>query len=363
MEHGVISRRSGVYSYQGWPTVCKTDKNELFAVYSGMRIAHICPFGKTIMQKSVDGGLTWSLPMIVNDTALDDRDAGILNMGGDDLLVSWFCHPASVYLNEYYGSIKMICSERERPISLGQLETFRHLSEEEAKGGSFVRISLDGGFSFGKTIKVPVSAPHGPNITSEGTLIYLGKELYSDSEKKDVVALYISKDKGFTWERKAYIDIPEGYCLDNFHEPHVVELRSGRLFGAIRAQSCKECRVYEDFTVFTCYSDDGGANWTVPECTYISGSPPHLLLHSSGALILTVGRRKPPYGQRAYVSYDEGKTWSDEYILRDDARDGDLGYPSTAELSDGSLITVYYQKYGQDNKTSIQYTKWSLNLS
>ena len=42
----------------------------------------------------------------------------------------------------------------------------------------------------------------------------------------------------------------------------------------------------------------------------ICGAPPHLLLHSSGALICSVGRRKEPFGQRAYVSYDGGETWT-----------------------------------------------------
>ena len=35
-------------------------------------------------------------------------------------------------------------------------------------------------------------------------------------------------------------------------------------------------------------------------------------------------------------------------LLFDDAPDTDLGYPSTVELSDGSLLTVYYQKYAGD---------------
>ena len=41
-------------------------------------------------------------------------------------------------------------------------------------------------------------------------------------------------------------------------------------------------------------------------------------------------------------------------------KDGDLGYPSTVELDDGSLMTVYYQKYEDDKKTSLLYTKWRL---
>ncbi|MBQ5974044.1 MAG: exo-alpha-sialidase, partial [Oscillospiraceae bacterium] len=75
-----------------------------------------------------------------------------------------------------------------------------------------------------------------------------------------------------------------------------------------------------------------------------------------------VGRRKEPFGQRAYVSYDGGETWADEYVLRDDGFNGDLGYPATAELPDGSLITVYYQLYdpADEEKRSILSTRWRL---
>ena len=60
------------------------------------------------------------------------------------------------------------------------------------------------------------------------------------------------------------------------------------------------------------------------------------------------------------VSYDFGRTWEDEYVL-DECPSGDLGYPSTVELEDGSLMTVYYQKYESDKKCSILYTKWRLD--
>ena len=58
----------------------------------------------------------------------------------------------------------------------------------------------------------------------------------------------------------------------------------------------------------------------------------------------------------------EGKTWEEDYVLHNakNEKDGDLGYPSTVELDDGSLITVYYQKYEDDKKCSMLYTKWQL---
>ena len=75
---------------------------------------------------------------------------------------------------------------------------------------------------------------------------------------------------------------------------------------------------------------------------------------------MSYGYRKPPYGQRARVSYDGGESWSEEIVLRDDGLDWDLGYPATAECADGSLITVYYQKRAGARHAGIYQTKWEL---
>ena len=78
--------------------------------------------------------------------------------------------------------------------------------------------------------------------------------------------------------------------------------------------------------------------------TPLWGFPPHLLALSDGRLLCTYGHRRPPYGQRACVSRD-GVKWraEDEIVLRDDADNGDLGYPASAELGPGRILTVYYQ--------------------
>ena len=45
---------------------------------------------------------------------------------------------------------------------------------------------------------------------------------------------------------------------------------------------------------------------------------------------------------------------------RDDAPDWDLGYPSTVELGDGSLFTVYYQRDAPDEHCSLLWSRWQL---
>ena len=119
-------------------------------------------------------------------------------------------------------------------------------------------------------------------------------------------------------------------------------------------------------------SDDGGKTWSEPQNLGYHGAPPHLLLHSSGALICAYGRRDDgtrwnDLSERALISWDGGETWAEDLTIFGDGPDWDLGYPATVELSDGSLLTAYYQKYQDpendrkpDNKASFLYTKWRL---
>ena len=93
------------------------------------------------------------------------------------------------------------------------------------------------------------------------------------------------------------------------------------------------------------------------------GSPPHLIKHSSGTIICVYSFREKPYGIRVMISQDNGKSWAYNYILRDDGVHPDLGYPSSVELSDGSILTMYYQKLNSaDEKCSLLFTRWKLPI-
>ena len=54
-------------------------------------------------------------------------------------------------------------------------------------------------------------------------------------------------------------------------------------------------------------------------------------------------------GIRARVSDDDGRTWGPELILRDDGGSWDLGYPRTALLGDGKVMSAYYMNRADDD--------------
>ena len=90
-EHGVVSSfPDDFFGYFGWPTVAKMEDGTLVAAASELRTEHACPFGRNVICISRNEGKTWSSPRVVNDSPLDDRDTGVLCLGGPRMLLSWF---------------------------------------------------------------------------------------------------------------------------------------------------------------------------------------------------------------------------------------------------------------------------------
>ena len=104
------------------------------------------------------------------------------------------------------------------------------------------------------------------------------------------------------------------------------------------------------------WSEDKGLTWTYPLRADFWGYPAHLLMLRDGRVLCSYGHRREPMSVRAVLSRDGGETWDldNMIILRDDGGtpnemrtdrtrpQGDLGYPVSAQLADGSILTVYY---------------------
>ena len=92
-------------------------------------------------------------------------------------------------------------------------------------------------------------------------------------------------------------------------------------------------------------SEDDGLTWEGPrrvtEKNEING---HLMRLKDGRLLLTYGVRiKDQQGVCAKWSADGGQTWSAPLRLAK-ADNGDCGYPSSVQRSDGKIVTAYYAK-------------------
>jgi hypothetical protein len=120
--------------------------------------------------------------------------------------------------------------------------------------------------------------------------------------------------------------------------PSTVRLPGGRLLVAVRCDAVDE--KYLDVYA----SDDCGQSWqhlSRPDDTHGS-NPPAMIRLADGRICLTYGHREEPYGMCTRLSEDNGATWGEEIVLRDDAGTADLGYPRSVQRPDGKILTVYY---------------------
>ena len=106
-------------------------------------------------------------------------------------------------------------------------------------------------------------------------------------------------------------------------------------------------------------SDDDAGTWRyVSRPALDTDNPPSLIHLADGRLALTYGRRTAPFGIRARLSSDEGKTWGDEIILRNDGGCWDLGYTRSVQRPDGKVVTVYYFNDAPEHERQINATIW-----
>jgi hypothetical protein len=162
-----------------------------------------------------------------------------------------------------------------------------------------------------------------------------------------------STDGGNSWGEPALIaSDPAG--KRSFEEPALAQTASGRLLAMLRSG---EPGAYQ--YLYRAFSDDGGRSWHSVEQTPMWGHPAHVLALADGRLVCSYGYRRQPFGVRACVSTDGGQTWdmAHEHILRDDGKSRDIGYPSTTQLPDGSLLTAYYI-HTDDGVRHIACTHW-----
>lgn len=368
MQHNILSRHTdGAFRYQAWPTITKGTDGTLFVATSGHRLNHVCPFGKNLMYVSKDEGKTWSCPQIINDTYLDDRDAGLLAWGDGNLLLTYFSTPADRFDTFDLEDGKPHVNVRST-ISMGMREIWDTLPKEAMRPGCYTRISRDNGLTWSEARPAPVSSPHGPCRLEDGTLLFVGTIVNDGSFESDDYAtriqMFQSKDEGETWEFLSYVPMPEG-ADQGCHEPHAIQMANGDILVAVRYENTYT-PVMKSLRVYTTISHDKGKTWEKSQFHDDQhGAPPHLLQHSSGAVILSYSRRLEPMGQYVQISYDYGKTWSSEAMLApQDSTElpaWDHGYPSSVELSNGDILTLYYQKCPGDNYCSLHTVRWSLD--
>ena len=112
---------------------------------------------------------------------------------------------------------------------------------------------------------------------------------------------------------------------------------------------------------------DNGDNWQrlsrpVPSTGGHGGNPPSMVRLKDGRISVTYGYRAKPYGIRARLSEDEGKTWGKEILLRQDSATWEVGYTRTVQRPDGKMVTVYYFAEDPAKERIIAATIWDAGV-
>ena len=339
-----ISRQSSYY--HGWLTLAARRDGELLLAYSGGRDAHVCPFGRVELMRSRDGGRSWSWPQVIFDSPIDDRDAGVLETRSGALLVTTFTSLA------YETALKAVSGWTREKLDRWQAADLR-ATPEQRRGllDTWMLRSTDGGLTWSAPYRVPLNSPHGPTLLADGRLLYAGKQLWQPGGKTGVCE---SADDGATWRWLADIPVRAGDSVAQYHELHAVQVAGGVIAHIRNHNPLNQGEILQT------ESTDGGRTWSAPHPIGVWGLPSHLLRLRDGRLLMSYGHRRAPFGNQARISRDSGATWSAPIVISDDGAGGDLGYPSTVELGDGKLLTVWYELLKDSAHAVLRQARWSV---
>lgn len=216
----------------------------------------------------------------------------------------------------------------------------------------FVQRSSDGGRTWQREER-ELPAARGVNgfpraaVLRDGTFLGPAYEHAPDRPEQGRTLVLRSDDAGTTWRLRT---VGAGPAFGD--EAALAETAPGRVLALLRRAS--------PGYLAECWSDDGGRTWSAPLQTAIWGFPPQLLTLRDGRLLCSVGVRREPFGVRAVISADGGRSWDVAHpaVLRADGETRDLGYPVSVQLDDASIFTVYYHTAG--GVTHVAATRWEL---
>jgi len=312
--HTVVSGRGY------FPVIAHLGGQELLVVLRG-GAGHMGLGGRLDAVRSTDGGETWSAPVTVADSERDDRNPA-LGIARDGTIVIAYHWQGS------YGE------DGKWSPGGGPVDTRVIRSRDGGRTWEDDRplgcTALNGASPFGKIRRDEDGVLYMP--------IYRGKD---DGPWQGTVdcppggaatRLLLSRDNGQTWGEA--LDVARG-----LNEADLLMLSNEEWLFAGRSEAREEQAVY------TCRSTDRGRTWSdLTRVTEAREHPPDLTALGSGGVLLTYGRRHPPFGVEGRYSPDGARSWSPHrLVLATDLPGTDIGYPSTTRLESGNLVTVFYR--------------------
>jgi predicted neuraminidase len=279
-----------------------------------------------LLARSMDGGDTWNLEFPEKQKALLPRGAMLFGTTLPDVE-----YPPITQLQE--------------PINFTHPDlalTFR-MEDHRGTGSSRFYYSYDRGHTWKGPYALPlfdtpgIAARTDYIVESENKLFAILTAGKSNGEEGRTLIVK-TEDGGLTWEFVSWIgDEPsdEGFRI----MPSSVRISDDEILVTVRRREGPRR------SIKAWLSKDQGESWEVLSnvATDVGvGNPPSLVKLNDGRLAVTYARREAPFGMRARISNDNGRTWSYPIILRTDGGNHDIGYPVSVQRPDGKVVTIYY---------------------
>jgi hypothetical protein len=361
VDHQVVHRDPFAYSAHPHLAAVAPD-NWLLVFTQSRRRAGVLhppqdPLFCNMLVRSYDQGRTWSQPSVVPDFGWQGVECAGLTVlsSGAVLLNQW----RFKWHTLAHAETHLRAGEYTRPEALmgadvmaaelcdwtpDQATIAERFPWARAGGETWVHRSHDGGRTFAASTRIDVQ-PFTGGYGMRGGVEVGGDILLPLCDVPHYRQIFTvrSGDGGETWSAPSLVAAGEGHA---FEEPAPLLLRSGRVLMLLRDN---DTRIMHEV-----HSDDGGVTWSAPAGTGIADYPADLVQLDDGRIACVAGRRRQPFGVTLYLSEDEGETWSADrpLVIRADLPNRDLGYPTAALRSDGSLFVAYYAQDG-DGVTGI----------
>jgi Neuraminidase (sialidase) len=316
----IVADRSIVVSGGGYfPVLIRLQDGKLMAVLRG-GAPHIGRNGRLDLVTSVDQGKTWTAPRTVVDGPDDDRNPAFGQLKNGDVLLAY-----AIIRGYDESGLKLLARTR----------------SERVVEGVYVMRSSDGGKTWSKpelNDAMHALQKSGSTISPYGKIVQLADgtvlmsvyyEFFDGRGNRDYV--FRSHDSGKTWGEPVLVG-------EHSNETGLLALPDGEVLAALRSENGGHLSIAS--------SKDQGRTWSsAAQVTQDNEHPADLIRLSNGDILLTYGERNQPFGVEALRSHDGGKTWdkSTKVVLANDAAGRDCGYPSSVQLPNGKIVTIYYQ--------------------
>lgn len=142
--------------------------------------------------------------------------------------------------------------------------------------------------------------------------------------------------------------------------PSTVKTGDGKIIVAVRRRNPRN--IEQPCWIDTYVSDNNARTWLFLSKVGVTGAhngnPPGLAILNDGRLACTYGNRSI---RKIVVRFsdDDGITWGEELVIRENPLNHDIGYPQLVQNSDGDMVALYYIATDHHPHSYIEASIWN----